>query len=136
VVDGTTVQDGTLRRGLRFGGVGLLVTALHALMQWGWCNGIGAPPWLGYLLALTVSFAVSFTLHYRVTFRSHVPVRTALPAFLFLQVGQQAANYLLFLLFHRLLDGGPHSHLVALALSCTVVAVLSFIGANRIFRRG
>ncbi len=133
MVESAGVQDGMIRQGMRFGGVGLLVTVIHALMQWGWCYGAGVPPWLGYLLALTVSFMLSFTLHYRVTFRSQVPIRTALPAFILLQAAQQTVNYALFLVLCQMIVGGPHAHLAALGLSCAIVTVLSYLTAYRIF---
>lgn len=124
-------------QGARFVAVGLAVTGLHALMQWGWCNGVGVPPWLGYLLALAVSFSISFALHRSLTFRSSAPLLRAVPAFAALQAGQQALNYAVFLLLCWLLGGrwfGAHAHLVALGLSCAIVAIPAYLGALRVFR--
>ncbi len=125
-----------LSQGARFVSIGVIVTGLHSLMQWGWCNGLGVSPWLGYLLALIVSFAVSFTLHRRVTFGSSVPIAKTLPAFAVLQAGQQILNYVIFLGFCWLLDGGrfgAYAHLVALGLACALVTIPAYVGASRIF---
>lgn len=129
---GETVQIG------RFGLVGLLCTGLHFLAQWGWCNGLGIPPWLGYWLAFAIAFMASFFFHQRWTFRSSGASCEKIPPYLALQIALQILNYLLFLAILHLLGTQSfraHSHLIAVAISTTCVTLLGYLGARRVFSR-
>lgn len=119
---------------VRYGLVGGVASLLHFACQWAWHDLVGLPVIAAFWSAFAVAFTVSLLLHHRFTFRSPHRLARTWSRFLLVQVAQVGANFCLFLLLLRLLPAGPHSHLVAVVISTTLVQIAAYLAARSVFR--
>ena len=108
---------------LRFAGVGVLSTGVHALI-YALTAAVGLVPWAANLVGFCVAFGFSFLGHYRFTFQSDSAVPDAIFKFFWVALIGLGLNAGF---VYLIVDWGQLHYLVALAPMIFVVPPVTFL---------
>ena len=108
---------------LRFAGVGVLSTGIHALI-YALTAAVGLVPWAANLAAFCVAFGFSFLGHYRFTFQSDSAVPDAISKFFWVALMGLGLNAGF---VYLIVDWAQLHYLVALAPMIFVVPPVTFL---------
>lgn len=125
-------SSSTPPRPFRFVLVGLAATLCYAVLAWTSTTRLGLPPPVASLASYAAAAVLSYLGHRHLTFRSRRPHGEAVPRFAGISVAGYGVAFLApWLLTDRI---GAHPG-IAIAVTCAVVPVLTYVGLGRLVFR-